>query len=223
MNLFVNYLDPRLSLEERLKQTFDDLQITHRRRREIRTFMDVLKAKDLGTYEHSIRVGLLMRAIARFMHLEQKAALYPGLLHDIGKSLTDLKTLQKTEGWTPEDSAEMVPHVIDGYRLLRGRFDFSADVMLWHHQFQSKVYPAEIPAPLRSYNTGTKVLIPFFGRLLALADQFDATHRLNDRFEADEMRIGEWIKKQMIERNLDQSVLVQELYDASIFTTEIFV
>jgi hypothetical protein len=37
------------------------------------------------------------------------------------------------------------------------------------------------------------------------------------------MRIGEWIKKQMIERNLDQSVLVQELYDASIFTTEIFV
>lgn len=222
MSSFVNYLNPNLSLEDRLQQTFLDLQITYKRRKEIRTFMDVLKAKDVGTYEHSIRVGLLMRAFARFMHLEQKAMLYPGLLHDIGKSLTDLKTLQKTEGWTPEDSAEMEPHVMDGYRLLRGHFDFSADVMLWHHQFQSKVYPAEVPAPLHAYNTGTKVLIPFFGRLLALADQFDATHRLNDRFKADEMQVGEWIKKQMIERNPDQGVLIQELYDANIFTTEVF-
>ena len=223
MNSFVNYLPPEPSLEELLKNAFVDLQITQRRRSQIRTFINVLKIKDLATYEHSIRVALLARSIAHFMHLSQKAMFYAGILHDIGKSQTNPATLKKTEGWTAEDSAEIESHVMDGYRLLRGHFDFSAEVILWHHRFQPTCYPAVVPELLHNHDEGTKVMIPFFGRLLALADQFDAMHRVNDRFGAGEVQIGEWIKDKMIERNPDQSVLVQQLYDAKIFTKETFV
>jgi HD-GYP domain-containing protein (c-di-GMP phosphodiesterase class II) len=154
------------------------------------------------------------------MHLDPKALLYAGLLHDIGKSLTDLKILQKTEGWTPHDAEEMKRHVADGCRILGGRFDFSREVIKLHHRFQREGYPKQLPKPLHEYSEGTKTMIALFGRLLALADCYDAMHRINDKLGQAPLT-GQYIKEKMLEYNIDQRLLIEELYQAGIFTLHI--
>jgi putative nucleotidyltransferase with HDIG domain len=221
MSKFVNYLDPAIPLKTRLQKKFEELRISKLQRSRINTFTRVLKLKDRPTYEHSVRVALLSCKIAEFMHLDQKASFYAGMLHDVGKSQTNPTTLKKTSGWTSEDSTEIMNHVMDGYRLIRGEFDFSAEIILWHHRFQANTYPAESPPLLHEYCCGTRVMIPFFGRVLALADQFDALHRVNDKFGTNgELSIGKTVKQRMFEHNIDQRVLVKELFDSGIFTTD---
>jgi putative nucleotidyltransferase with HDIG domain len=164
-------------------------------------------------------VAWLGKLAAKVMHVEPKVMIYAGLLHDIGKALTPLSTLQKTVGWTHKDSAIMVSHVMDGYRLARDKFNFSAEVILWHHMFQPNSYPRVFPKPLKEYSAGTKVIIPYCGRGLALCDSYDASHRVNER--SGEIT-GESIKQKMFEHNPDQRILLEELYAADVFTTEIF-
>ena len=223
MSTFIEYMDPTISLEERLQTTFKGLQIEPEKQNEIMSFLSILKLKDLATWRHSVRVALVASGIAAFMHLSKKTLFYAGTLHDLGKAQTDPKTLKKTSGWTSEDTEEVRKHVMDGYRLIRGQFDFSAEVILWHHRFQPNSYPAENPLLLHEYSQGTKIMIPLFGRLLALSDQYDALHRLNERFSAEkDEEVGFWIRKQMLEQNPDQAGLISELYEADIFTTKTF-
>ena len=223
MNPFIDYFPPTVDLEVDLEIACSDMAISSGRFDEVRTFLGLLKLKDTATYEHSIRVGLVSRAIARCMHLDQKPAFYAGLLHDCGKAQTNPATLKKTSGWTPADTAEIMSHVVDGYRLLRGQFDFTAEIILWHHRFQPNSYPALMPPPIHDYGAGTRVMIPMFGRILAIADQYDACHRVNERTPADRTKIGETIKEQMIAGNPDQRVLIEELNALDVLTTRVYV
>lgn len=222
MNIFSQYLDPSLKLEERLNLAFDELQISSDEKEAFMIFLEPLRSKDPIThihYEHSIRVGLVARLIARFMHLDEKALFYAGLLHDVGKCQVRLGTLGKTEGWTEVDAEAIKQHVMDGYRFLRDRFDFTAEVIVLHHRFQVTGYPVELPPHLHKYSEGTKAMIMMYGRMLALADVYDALHRINDKFGVCQALSGDEIKTQMIQLNPDQCKLITNLYDAEIFTT----
>ncbi len=221
MKLFNDYLDPSISLQERINKAFDDLKFSEERRLGVNTFLEPLKLKDVLTYEHSLRVGLLTKNIGKFMHLDAKALFYAGLLHDIGKALTDPKTLKKTDVYSPADYKEIQHHVKHGYQLLRGYFDFTAEVVWWHHRFQPNKYPKNLPIGLHQYSEGTKVVIPMYGRILSLADCYDALHRVNNKFKEQVTLKGEWIKEKMLTFNPDQKVLISELYEAEIFTTNI--
>ena len=221
MNKFLDYFDPAVPLQTRLQMIFAEMEIPEEQRKSVAAFIEPLKIKDLPTYEHSIRVGILSAAIAKVMRLDEKALLYAGLLHDVGKIQTNPATLKKTEGWTEADTAEVKKHVLDGYRLVRGKFDFSAEIILWHHRFQSAGYPKRLPKPLHDYCRGTNAVIPMFGRMLALADCFDALHRVNGKFGDASVATGEAIKAKMFELNRDQRALIQKLYDEHIFTTRI--
>ena len=194
------------------------MEIDADRQSAIRAFLELLRLKDLPTYEHSIRVGLLTKQIGSIMFLDAKALFYAGLLHDIGKALTNPKVLQKTDRFDISDYDEIKNHVPDGYRLLRGHFDFTAEVMWWHHRFQQNKYPEELNDHLHQYNEGTKVVIPMYGRLLSLADCFDAFHRVNGKFDEKGLS-GEQIKEKMIGFNPEHKVLIEELYRRNIFTT----
>lgn len=217
---FLHYLDPQPSLEERLATALTETCVGEANQAAIRAFLETLRRKDVPTHEHSIRVGLLTRAMGQFMHLNERALLFAGLLHDVGKSLTAPETLQRTEGWTERDAAEIERHVMDGFRLLRGRFDFTADVVVRHHQFQQRRYPARPPGNLHTYGPGTCATIPFFARLVSLADTFDANHRVNDKF-GDDTFTGETIRERMLTANADQEALVTALYDAGVFTVRL--
>lgn len=216
---FQNYLEGDMALEQRVQLAFDELGVKTDDRRDVFAFLEPLRIKHFPSFEHSLRVGLVSRSIAKTMHLLEKAMLFPGLLHDVGKAQVELSTLSKTEGWTKKDTQRMHPHVMLGYRLIRDRFDFSAEVILWHHRFQFGGYPGGHIPLLHDYSLGTKVMIPFHGRLLALADFYDALHRVNDHSGEVKGLTGEEIKEQMLKHNQDQQQLIEALYEANVFTT----
>jgi len=220
MGKFLHYLEPKIPIDERFTSTSNQLGVSELRQKEISTLLEPLRLHDVATYEHSIRVGLLAQQIGKFVYFDRKALWYAGLLHDIGKIQTKLSTLEKTDDWTEEDSREIMNHVNDGYRIIRDKFDFTAQIILWHHRFQSPAYPAEMPSPSRVYPEIVKEMIPKYGRMLALADVFDALHRVNSKCGQKTLD-GEQIQQKMLERNPDQRILVSQLFDANIFTTHI--
>lgn len=222
MNTFSQYLDPRVTLEERLLRAFDKLLIPEDERATLTAFLEPLRIKSPIThahYEHSIRVALLARHIAQFMNINEKPAFTAGLMHDIGKCQVYLETLGKTEGWTEADTEAIKAHVMDSYRFLRGCLDFTAEIVVLHHRFQKGSYPTELPPHLHEYSEGTMVMITLYARILALADTYDALHRVNDKFSTRTALTGEEIKEKMIQFNPDQHHLISRLYDIGIFTT----
>lgn len=211
---------PKLPLEDRVGVVFNTLHVSAREKALVRAFLEPLRLKDNVThehYEHSLRVALLAERIGRFMHLESKALFYAGLLHDIGKCQTPLKTLGRKGRWTKADAGAIKAHVMDSYRMIKDRFDFTAEIVLLHHYFQILGYPAKLPPFLHKYSEGAKMMIKLCGYLLALADVYDAFHRDNGR--ADSPLTGEAIKAKMLEHFSDQHKLIEDLYDARIFMT----
>ncbi len=148
----------------------------------LQSFLAPLRNNDEVTrfhYLHSLRVGLLALHIGQFTYHEEKPLFFAGTLHDLGKCDTPSEILGKTGSWTDQDQHKIQTHVTDGYRLLRGRFDMTAEIAVWHHKFQEDGYPARLPPPLHLYRETTKLLIREYGRIIALADVYDALHRAN--------------------------------------------
>lgn len=224
MNQFVNYRKDPMPLNMVTAQTMGELRVKYEDRVATEAFLAPLKHKSpvhYFHYLHSLRVALLGVDVAKFMHLDPKVLFYAGLLHDIGKALVPVDTLGKTQGWSAHDTEAMKPHVIRGYEMIRNRFDYTAEVVLWHHRFQLNGYPAKVPPPLHNYCLGNRVVIPYYGRILSLCDQFDAFHRVNDKQGVVKVPTGEEIHALMLRANPDQKVLLLELYAAGVFTTYI--
>lgn len=200
--------------EREVEPVFEELGITGERRTAIDAMLAPLKLKSPFHYGHSLRVGILAKNIADFMHVDPKPLFYAGLLHDIGKALVPPDTLHKTGTWTEEDRATLRPHVIDSFRLLQGAMDFTAQIIVWHHRFQKDCYPVDLPADLHEYSPGTKATIQMYGRLLMIADVWDALHRFNskNRWNLEHYTIA----KTMLDLNKDQTTLVKSLIDADI-------
>lgn len=174
-----------------------------------------LREKNEHTYRHylhMLRVGLLAREIGKFMHHEEKPLLFAGALHDLGKAQSPTEVLGKTCGWHGGDAARMRPHVMDGYRVLRGRFDFTAEIIVLHHRFQMNGYPKKLPFPLHTYDEATKLLIMEYGRILAIADYYDALHREDKGISLN----AESVRERMFEGNKDRTKLIEALYKEGI-------
>ncbi len=189
----------------------------------IKSFLAPLRNKNEVTHQHylhSLRVGLVGVKIAQFVHMKGRPIFFAGMLHDIGKVLVPLETLGRTEGWSEKDQQVISRHVMDGYRMLNGRFGFTAAVMVWHHRFQDNGYPKVLPAPAYGYSERTKLLIVEYGRLLALSDVYDALHRRNDKFKEGGGLSGAQVKEKMLLFNPDRVELIEALYGANIFSTD---
>lgn len=172
-------------------------------------------------YDHSLRVGLVAARIAEHQQglggfgIEPKALLLAGLLHDVGKALVPACTLAATRRWTEGDQREMDRHVLDGFRILRDRFDFTAHVIAWHHRHQRRPYPAELPEPLQPFSGETLVQIERCGWLLAMADVYDALHRVNSATGGDALSEGE-IRERMHESFKEVPAIVDDLYASGV-------
>ncbi len=55
------------------------------------------------------------------------------------------------------------------------------------------------------------------GRIVALADVYDALHRIDGKFEEKKALTGKEIREKMFEFNPDRKILVEALYKAEIF------
>jgi putative nucleotidyltransferase with HDIG domain len=215
---YTQYLGSSLSLEDLITIKFADLNIGLEQQENIRAMLAPLKAKEISTYEHCLRVGILASDIGDYLGVDSKALFYAGLMHDVGKALTPIETLTRTDGWSSEDQAKIEEHVIHGVKMLGGLFEFSAAVILYHHRFQSNPYPKDLPEFTKPFSDDTRQEIVDLAKLLTIADTFDALHRVNSKHG---QLNGAEIRERMLELHSEQRKLVHALFCDGVLTTYI--
>lgn len=136
----------------------------------LRSLTSAVDAKDTYTCGHSERVALLSRYIALQAGLTEQTVerIYmAGLLHDVGKIGISEAVLQKTGRLDADEFEEIKKHPEIGARILRDVKQISdviPGVMHHHERYDGMGYPARL--------AGEK--IPLMGRIICIADCFDA-------------------------------------------------
>ena len=133
--------------------------------------INTLKVSDEYTFKHSVDVAMISMIIGKRHGLsrdEIREIGVAGLLHDMGKSKIPTEILNKPGKLTDEEFALMKRHPYDGFQILKDRGGFSnavlAGVLQHHEKINAGGYPMGLP----------KDQIHLFGRLIAVADIFDA-------------------------------------------------
>jgi response regulator RpfG family c-di-GMP phosphodiesterase len=146
-----------LSLEENFRQT-------------IVGFAHALEESDRYTRGHSERVAFYARLIAQGMQLkpaEVETVVQAGLMHDIGKIGIRYEKLNKPGKLTPEEVSMFRTHPAKGKRILEP-IPFMRDLIpgCWchHESFDGGGYPRGLEGDN----------IPILGRIVAVADTYDA-------------------------------------------------
>lgn len=205
------------SLEEQLKEAYVQLEISPKNQGSINTYLTLLRLKDVNTYEHSVRVGLLGIKVAEHCKLDQKALFYAGTLHDIGKILISPEVLKKTKKFNKKDMEEMKKHAEYGYMLLKDMHRFSAEIALRHHRYQQEKYPEKLQKSKIKLSKDTKTDINFYAKILSIIDFYDAiTTRTDQKFGKKKLNQKE-IKYLILKNNPNQEQLIQKLYANKVF------
>lgn len=136
----------------------------------IETMIASLEAKDTYTHGHSERVSRYSMAIADEMQLSKdvkKSLLMSSLCHDIGKIGIPDAILRKAALLNPDEYEEMKQHPTIGANIvghLPNARKILSGVKYHHEKWDGTGYPDGL--------AGEE--IPFFGRIVAVADVFDA-------------------------------------------------
>lgn len=136
----------------------------------IRAVINAIDAKDAYTCGHSDRVASFAKAIAAQMgldHDECERIYMSGLLHDVGKIGVPDSILGKPGKLTDEEFAAVKKHPEIGYQILKHLkpLQYVLPGVLHHHEaVNGKGYPAGLVGEA----------IPLHGRILAVADAYDA-------------------------------------------------
>jgi len=136
----------------------------------LHSLTSAVDAKDAYTCGHSERVALLSRSLAAESGLPEQACdrIYmAGLLHDVGKIGVPEAVLQKTGKLTDEEFGQIKKHPEIGAKILRDIKqieDIIPGVMHHHERYDGKGYPSGLAGEN----------IPLMGRIICLADCFDA-------------------------------------------------
>ena len=136
----------------------------------IMAIANAVDAKDSRTSMHSHRVSNYAVMIAReygFSEAEQENLRKAALLHDIGKIGIPDAVLNKPGRLTDEEYEIMKSHVTRGAEILKDftLIDHAADGARYHHErYDGRGYPDGLKGEE----------IPLYGRIIAVADTFDA-------------------------------------------------
>ncbi len=206
-------------LEKRLNDAFTENNINVDQQQGLHQYLNLLKNKDIPTYMHSLRVGILASYIGKFLHLDSKALLYAGLLHDIGKTLIMKETLQKTERFDEQDFSEIQNHTEYSYRILRDIYPFSADIAIRHHYYQDHGYPETLPVYNKPYSKATRATIDFYAMIVSLADFYDAAStRINEKHGEKRKLTDTEVKTLLLDKHPHFKKLIEDLYQENIFS-----
>jgi putative nucleotidyltransferase with HDIG domain len=138
----------------------------------IKAIAATIDARDGYTHRHSERVATLTAQLANELGLsqaERETAELSALLHDVGKIAVPDSILNKPGKLTPEEFDEMRKHPVHGARILGNIQSATVKAVLpgvkYHHE---KWDGSGYPEGLKGED------IPFLGRLLGVADFYDA-------------------------------------------------
>ena len=156
----------------------------------LHSLVSAVDAKDAYTCGHSERVALMARELAQIAGLPMatvERVYMAGLLHDVGKIGVPEAVLQKPGKLTTEEFDLMKQHPEIGARILRDvrqLEDVIPGVLYHHERWDGRGYPSKLPGES----------IPLMGRIICLADCFDAmtsnrTYRRALPFEVAMMEI----------------------------------
>lgn len=175
------------------------------------TLMSALDAKEKYTQGHSGRVANYARKIAELLGKDEKECqeiYYAGLLHDIGKLGIPDEIINKQGKLTDEEYEIMKQHPALGQQILSGITDmpFLAIGANYHHErYDGTGYPEGLKGKD----------IPELGRILAVADAYDAmssNRSYRDAIPQQKIR-EEFIKNSGTQFDPDFAKLMQHLID----------
>jgi HD-GYP domain-containing protein (c-di-GMP phosphodiesterase class II) len=130
------------------------------------------KRFDNYTYAHSVNVALISLIIGIALELNKKELTelgFAALIHDIGKMLIDKEIVNKAAQLTAEEFVEIQKHPLMGYKYARETYKKMPETVfqaiLDHHEkYDGTGYPHR--------KAGNDISL--YGRILALADVYDA-------------------------------------------------
>lgn len=151
-----------------LQETYDKLERAYMD--SIQTLRYTVEAKDSYTRGHSDRVSEFSVLIGKYMGLledELKTLRIGGLFHDIGKIGVPDSILLKTAKLTDDEYSEIKNHPTIGAHILSTASTFQDLIPIVKHHHE-KYDGTGYPSKLKGED------IPFFARIAAVADTFDA-------------------------------------------------
>lgn len=155
----------------------------------VRRLSMAVEFRDEDTGAHIERIGRFSTQLAEAIGMPVefcRRISHAAPLHDVGKVAIPDAILLKPASLTPEERAIVETHAEEGHRLLRGSsssiLDMGATIALAHHErWDGGGYPRGLAAEK----------IPIEGRIVAIADVFDAltSHRVyRDAFSVEQAR-----------------------------------
>ncbi len=168
-----------------LRRALSELEIAQAET--VRRLSMAVEFRDEDTGAHIERIGRFSKLLAQAVGMTPEFCArisHAAPLHDVGKVAIPDTILLKPGPLTPEERAVVETHTEEGHRLLRGSsssiLDMGATIALSHHErWDGAGYPRGLAAES----------IPIEGRIVAIADVFDAltSHRVyRDAFSVEE-------------------------------------
>ena len=152
------------SLSDQVRETEDAFSYT------VRALARAAEVNDEDTGNHIVRVGEYCTVIARHLSMSEEFISIIRLqaqMHDVGKIHTPPEILKKPGKLTPEEWEEIKKHTVYGARILGDhvRFTMAKEIAISHHErLDGSGYPYGLK--------GEQIPLP--GRILNIADQYDA-------------------------------------------------
>jgi HD-GYP domain-containing protein (c-di-GMP phosphodiesterase class II) len=162
-------------MTDQIERYIRDLQNSARENRElflgtVKSLAAAIDGKDPYTRGHSERVSRMSVAIAQRLGLhddECEKIRISALLHDVGKIGIDDSILKKPAALTDEEYEIMKQHPQKGYKIMSqipAMKEFLAGMYMHHEMVNGQGYPQGLKGDE----------IPLMGRIVAVADTFDA-------------------------------------------------
>ena len=136
----------------------------------IRMLANAIDEKDPYTRGHSERVAYYSACLAKHLGMspeEVERVHLSGIIHDVGKIGIEDKILRKAAALTDEEYAIMKQHPTKGAHILEAvplLKEKAGDGLMHHENVDGSGYPKGLKGPE----------IPLFGRIVSVADAFDA-------------------------------------------------